>query len=125
MEDNAALLIYIYGLYDSLGKLSGVIVGIIALALVFSWIYPLVEDMNAQQIKAYYTKYFKVPIIIFVSLLLLSTFLPSKNILILMLSADPIITTVKNASETKSIINILDNSLKYLEQQSEQLTKDK
>ena len=58
MEDNAALLIYIYGLYDSLGKLSGVIVGIIALALVFSWIYPLVEDMNAQQIKAYYTKFF-------------------------------------------------------------------
>ena len=125
MEDNAALLIYIYGLYDSLGVLSEAIVVIIGVAFFFSWIYPLVEDMNKQQIKNYYVTYFKLPAIVLVSLVLLNTFLPSKNILILMLSADPIVTTVKNASETKSIINILDNSLKYLEQQSEQLTKDK
>ena len=125
MEDNAALLIYIYGLYDSLGKLSEAIVAIITLAFFFSWIYPLVEDMKKWQVKNYYVKYFKLPAIVLVSLVLLNTFLPSKNILVLMLSADPVITTVKNASETKSIINILDNSLKYLEQQSEQLTKDK
>ena len=89
-----------------------------------------VHHKNSEEHK-YWTKFQRLSLplgIIFITLLTIKTFIPSKNIAIAMISAKPLIgiaKDVKNSDTAKAIGNILDNSIKYLEKRSEELAKDK
>jgi len=78
---------------------------------------------SLEKFKKYVIRYY----VIFFIIVLVNTFLPSRNTAIMMFSAGPIINTakdIKDSNRTKSIVNILDNSIKYLEKKSKDLSSN-
>ncbi|MEA3371030.1 MAG: hypothetical protein U9Q40_06785 [Campylobacterota bacterium] len=75
--------------------------------------------------------YFKLTLKVWLVTLILYSLTPTRNQLIVIFSAQPVVeqsltitNSIMDSNRTKSIGNILDNSIKYLENQSEQLNKE-
>jgi len=124
LEDNAIWLVYLWGIYPQVGNLveTLILIGGAAILLYTVFRFVMADDINWKKADS-----IAKPLgSIWLALIFLNSFTPNRNTLIMMLSAKPIIQTAKqigDSSTTKSLVNILDNSVKYLEKQSEELAK--
>jgi len=141
-----AFLVYIFGIYENIvfaiGTIAFILGGAIFLFLFFSLvtggIVGLVakteadaregdkydEDLRVVVFKS--KPYFKRVVIAFVTISIILVLTPSRNVAVAMFFADDIVNTakeIKDSNATKRVFNIIDNSLKYIEEKSEELGK--
>jgi heme/copper-type cytochrome/quinol oxidase subunit 2 len=125
--EHPVLLIYLYGIYDSIEDLLtgmtviGMFLMLVITLLIAMWYY---DELLSDSEKILYKARLKLGWITILILLIVNTLMPPKNIAVLMFAADPLIEaskTISDSNRTKSIINILDNSLNYLEKKSKEL----
>ena len=121
---NTVLLIYLWGIYDNILSLLDIIsmVSISAIILLgISW--SIAHESMENSISVIET-WLNRATITFVVSLTLSTFIPSKNVVVMMYAAPTAIEALRDISDsnrTQTVINILDNSLNYLETKSKEL----
>ena len=121
---NTVLLIYLWGIYDNILSLLDIIsmVSISAIILLgISW--SIAHESMENSISVIET-WLNRATITFVVSLTLSTFIPSKNVVVMMYAAPTAIEALQDISDsnrTQTVINILDNSLNYLETKSKEL----
>jgi len=121
----AVLLIYLWGIYDNILKLLDLIaiVAIIAI-IVLGVVWIVAQDESMENTISVIETWLKRVTIAFVVSLTLSTFIPSKNVAVMMYAAPTAIEALQDISDsnrTQTVINILDNSLDYLEAKSKEL----
>ena len=137
IEDNAALFIYLYGLYDNLGTLLELFLATYTSILLLMLIPTVgthdefIFDENDYKVRNKVTftdkliEVYKKPLTIFVIIVTVIAFIPSRNTVIMMVGAKPIIESAKavvDSNRTTSLVNILDNSIEYLEVKSKELS---
>jgi len=152
MIENAGLIAYIWFI---LGNLEDVMIILLSIGLIvaltwamfnsmttngFSWLnYKLkdIEDLNlaswekdALQNAVKSRPQFKLLVKVLSIAVILSIFIPTRNQLVVIFSAKPLIKSstelvynIQDSNTTKSITSILDNSLQYLEKASKNLNK--
>ena len=123
---NEVLLIYIYGIWDNLYLLTKLGAFFTTLSLLLLVFIALINSNDkgtkvSDEPNFSLAMKFNWPAIIFMTVY---TLMPSKNILVLMVAAPTIVQIANDAADsnrTKSIVNILDNSINYLEKKSKEL----
>jgi hypothetical protein len=130
MEDNVIWLIYLYGIYPNINGLIITLLVIVGFAIFiyFFSIFVMWINDNKNYINYKFTWKNTKYLYIYLLTVLMFNLIPSRNTLLLMLSAKPIVKTSKaiiDSNTTKSIESILNNSLKYLETKTKELNKGK
>lgn len=121
----AVLLIYLWGIYDNiLSLLTGIGIISISAIIVLGVIWILLQEEFMDNTMSIIETWLKRITITLIVSLTLSTFIPSKNVIIMMYAAPTAIEVLQDISDsnrTQTVINILNNSLNYLETKSKEL----
>jgi uncharacterized membrane protein YjgN (DUF898 family) len=124
---NEVLLIYIYSIWDNLSTLvlilTLLVVGTVIVLIFNAWINAEFDGNEKLTDEHSFRLARKLKWWV-VALVLLHTLMPSKNTFVLMVAAPSVVqiaNDVADSNRTKSIVNILDNSINYLEKKSEEL----
>jgi hypothetical protein len=124
---NEVLLVYLWGIWDNLSTLvlilTLLVVGTVVVLMFNAWISAELDNHEkmADELSFILARKLKWWV---VALVLLHTLMPSKNILVLMVAAPTIVKVahdVADSNRTQAILNILDNSISYLEKKSKEL----
>ena len=121
---NTVLLIYLWGIYDNILSLLDIISMVSISAIIILGIGWLIAHESTENAISVIETWLNRVTITFVVSLTLSTFIPSKNVVVMMYAAPTAIEALQDISDsnrTQTVINILDNSLNYLETKSKEL----
>ena len=124
---NEVLLVNIWGIWDNLSMLvlilTLLVVGTVIVLIFNAWINDEFDGNEKLTDEHSFRLARKLKWWV-VALVLLHTLMPSKNTFVLMVAAPSVVqiaNDVADSNRTKSIVNILDNSINYLEKKSEEL----
>ena len=121
----AVFPIYLWGIYDNiLSLLTGIGIISISAIIVLGVIWILLQEEFMDNTMSITETWLKRVTIAFVVAITLSTFIPSKNVVVMMYAAPTAIEALQDITDsnrTQTVINILDNSLNYLETKSKEL----
>jgi len=141
-----AFLVYIFGIYENIvfavGTMAFIFGGAIFAFMFFSLVTGGIVGLVAkteddarkgekfeedERVFVFRLKqYFKKLVFAFITISIVLVLTPSRNIAVAMFFADDIVNTakeIKDSNATKRVFNIIDNSLKYIEEKSEELGK--
>lgn len=121
---NTVLLIYLCGIYDNILSLLDIISMVSISAIIILGTGWLIAHESMENAISVTETWLKRVTITFVVSITLSTFIPSKNVVVMMYAAPTAIEALQDISDsnrTQTVINILDNSLNYLETKSKEL----
>lgn len=126
---NAILLIYLWGIYDNIVAVFIVIllflmVLIVILGVTLSSLEEGRLSEREKQLKILHKKWIKRLAIVGGILIVLNVLIPPKNIAVMMYATPTAIEALQSISDsnrTQTIVDILDNSLTYLETKSREL----
>ena len=119
MIENPVLLIYLWGIYEQVGKVVGAILFIVpVISAMVVVVFFLGEFNEDEEISKKVYKVLTRTAIVWSVLVGLNTLTPSRNTTVMMVSAPTIIEVtrdIKDSNTTKRLVNILDDSLRILE----------
>jgi len=150
MVEHAGLIAYLWFISENIRDLISFLVGVsgVGLSMMYignsistesiNWTVVKEEDLENNYRKKYYESIIKLRSTLFkytkiyMLIVFLMMFIPTRNQLVVIFSAEPILKTgmnlskqVKDSNVTKSIGNILSNSLTYLENRTKTLSEVK